>query len=68
MSLVQFHILLISISILFGVGFGFWEMAHYAGSHSRLDFGTGAASFAAALGLALYLFWFIRRLRSRPPV
>ncbi len=65
MSLVQFHILLISVSILFGTGFGFWEMAHYSNTHTPLDLWTGVASFAAAGGLGVYLWGFIRRLNKR---
>ena len=68
MSLVQFHIILISVSILFGIGFGFWEMAHCAASHCMIDRGTGIASFAAAAALAVYLVWFLRRLKKRPPL
>ncbi len=64
MSLFQFHIILILASILFGTGFGFWEMAHYAGSLSRVDLGTGIASFVLAAGLAVYLVWFVRRLKK----
>ena len=65
MSLVQFHIVLISVSILFGIGFGFWEMAHYTGSHCRMDCWTGIASFAAAAALSVYLLCFLRRLKMR---
>ena len=61
MSLIQFHIVLISVSILFGTGFGFWEMAHSASSHCMVDRWTGIASFAAAAGLAVYLARFIGR-------
>ena len=64
MSLIHFHIFLISVSILFGIGFGFWEMAHCAASHCMVDRWTGIASFAAAGALSLYLVWFLRRLKK----
>lgn len=65
MSLIQFHILLISISIFFGAGFGIWEMVRYAGSSERIDLWTGIASFAASGGFSVYLAWFLRRLKRR---
>ena len=66
MSLIHFHIFLISVSILFGVGFGFWEWAHAGGTRCMIDCWTGRASFAAAGLLAAYLFWFVRRIKKNP--
>ena len=65
MSLIHFHIFLISVSILFGIGFGFWEIAHSAGSKCMIDCWTGIASFAAAAVLAAYLTWFCCRLKKK---
>ena len=68
MSLIRFHRVLISISIFFGIGFGFWEMIHSAGTKCRIDCWTGMASFAAAVILAAYLFWFLKRLKKNPSI
>ena len=66
MSLIQFHIFLIAVSIIFGFGFGLWEAVHYGSSQLKIDLLTAAGSFAAALLLAAYLIWFLRRLKRRP--
>ena len=65
MSLIYFHILLISVSILFGIGFGFWEMTHCTVSHCMIDRWAGISSFAAAVALAIYLAWFLRRIKKK---
>ena len=61
MSLLYFHVALISIAALFAVYFGFWELAAYADSNAQVDWWTGMAFLVIAAATAVYLFWFIRK-------
>ena len=61
MSLVYFHIFLISVGILFSLGFGFWELNQHAQTGLTFDLATGIAAFAFGVLLAGYLAWFIKK-------
>ncbi len=61
MSLIYFHIGLISIATLFGVAVGFWELNAYAKSAKVVDLAAGIGFFVIAAGLAIYLIWFIQK-------
>ena len=65
MSLKSFHIVLISLSSLLALVFGGWSVRGYlaTGAESHLAFAVG--SFIGAIGLAVYIVWFARRIRSR---
>ena len=61
MSLIYFHMVLISTAILFSIGLGIWELGSFSNVHRILDLGVGIGSFVFALGLACYLIWFIKK-------
>jgi len=64
-SLKAFHIVLISLSSLLALVFGGWSVAAYraTGEVSSLLFAVG--SFVGAAGLAVYVTWFARKIRTR---
>ena len=61
MSLIYFHMFLISTGIVFSFGFGFWELSSFSASHKTLDLATAIGSFVFAVGLTVYLIWFIKK-------
>jgi hypothetical protein len=65
MSLIFFHIALISTTILFAFGLGIWGIEHYLRFHQSIDLWTGIGSFAVSILFAFYLGWFIRNLKKR---
>ena len=60
MSLLYFHAVLIVTAIIFGFGFGFWEMNLYQTAHQVIDAVSGIGSLAAAAALCFYLAWFVK--------
>jgi len=65
MSLIYFHIFLMSTGIIFSFGFGLWELSSFSASHKVLDLAMAIASFVFAVGLAVYLIWFVKK--KKPP-
>ena len=65
MSLKGFHILLISLSALLSLLFAGWSLHAWraTGEGSNLFFAVFSAVLAA--GLAVYVVWFARKMRSR---
>ena len=61
MSLVYFHIFLITVAVIFAAGFGFWELARFGNTDSQTDLWVSVVSFVFALGSAVYLAWFIKK-------
>jgi len=61
MSLIYFHIVLISSSIVFAAGFGGWEILNYSQTRILEDLGTGIMSLAFAVAMTVYLILFIRK-------
>ena len=64
MSLRHFHILFISVSTLLLLGFAAWVFL-VAAAEPGLN-ALGALSAVAAVGLLIYLVWFIRKSRRLP--
>ena len=63
MSLKGFHIVFVFISTALALGIGCWciYMDVIGGTHAYV---TGAiASFACAVGLVIYGFWFYRKMK-----
>lgn len=65
MSLIYFHIGLISCAIIFAGGFGFWEWNAFIVSGRPADLAASAGSYLTGIFLAVYLIWFIRRKIGR---
>jgi len=61
MSLIYFHIFLMSCGILFSLGFSLWEFSAYASLHKLFDLVTAVISLVFSIGLLLYLIWFIKK-------
>ena len=61
MSLIYFHMFLISTGVIFSFGFGLWELGHFSNAHKHIDLITGIVSFAFAFLLLCYLIWFVKK-------
>lgn len=55
MHLIWFHRVLIGAAIIFFAGFGVWELAAFRVAGDSLPLILAIGSFAAAVGLAVYL-------------
>ena len=65
MSLLQFHIVLISAAILLSAGLGFWGLNQYGISHGLEFVFVAGSSFLLGMLLAGYLVWFITKKLPR---
>jgi len=65
MSLIYFHIFLISTGILFSLGFSVWEFVNYQINHAAFDFIVATLSGCFTIGLFIYLIWFIKTKKSQ---
>lgn len=61
MSLYYFHAFLIATASVFGFYFGWWQYSAYLKSNEFLTVVCAVSSLAAALALAIYLIWFVRK-------
>ena len=59
MSLKAVHICFILLAAALAIGTGYWALRE-----GRLYFAIG--SFAVGAGLAIYLFWFLNKMRKVP--
>jgi len=64
-SLKGFHVLLITLSSLLLAVFGGWSLRAYATTGDGGQLATAVFSFALAGGLAVYIVWFARKVRTR---
>lgn len=65
MSLIYFHIFLISVGIVFSLGFGIWELSQFSATAKMFDLITGVVAFIFSSGLLIYLIWFIRKKKPQ---
>ncbi len=65
MSLLQFHIVLISAAILLALGLGAWAYEAYRASPNFLMGMTAIGSLILGFVLAVYLAWFITKKLPR---
>ncbi len=65
MSLLQFHIVLISAAILLSAGLGFWGIHEYEITHSLNSAATAGVSFLTGIGFVIYLVWFVAKKLPR---
>ncbi len=66
MQVTTAHKILIATAIGFFLIYALWELADYAQSGDATALAWSAAGTCAALGLAVYLWRFIRSLGSAP--
>jgi len=66
MSLKGFHCLFIVIAIIITGGFAYWAIADFTMTKKWLTLLLGLGSTAAALGLMVYFFWFLRKAKGLP--
>ena len=64
MSLETAHKILISTAVLFFCGYGLWELRGYSHVGEVGALLRGVGSLLAAVGLGVYLRWFLRSLRK----
>ena len=64
MSLKRFHIVLISLSSLLTLIFGGWSIRAWRETGESSSVALAVFSFAVAAGLAVYIVWFARKIRS----
>jgi hypothetical protein len=64
-SLKGFHVLLISLSSLLVLGFGGWSLSAWRAGGGTGQLVTALLCAVLALGLAVYVVWFARRIRTR---
>ncbi|MBI2095074.1 MAG: hypothetical protein HYT89_02780 [Candidatus Omnitrophica bacterium] len=60
MSLRAFHILFIVSAVTLAAGFGLWALRHDA----AWGLSIGLVSLTLAVALAVYLAWFIRKIKG----
>jgi hypothetical protein len=65
LSLKGFHVLLISLSSLLGLVFAGWSFHAFRATGRGAHLALAALSLAVAAGLAVYVVWFARRIRTR---
>lgn len=65
MSLIYFHMVLMLTGIVFFFGLGFWELSSFSASHKALDLAMAIGSFIFAVGLVVYLIWFIKKKKPQ---
>ena len=61
MSLIYFHIALISSGIAFFSFFSIWELGSFADTHKAFDLAMAISSFIFSFALACYLIWFLKK-------
>lgn len=66
MSLKSFHIFFILIAVAITAGFGWWGLREYSYFRNMLMLVLGALSFAGAVGLVVYLVWFLKKAKDLP--
>ncbi len=64
MSLKAFHFALITISVLLSSYFGVWCFQSYTDNQQTGYLVSSIGSFVCALGLVVYLGWFVRKLKD----
>jgi cell division protein FtsW (lipid II flippase) len=64
-SLKHVHVLLISLSVLLLVLFGGYSLHAWSAEGGGADLALGLFSLVLAGGLAVYVGWFVRKVRTR---
>lgn len=61
MSLRWFHLVFLLFAIMGADLFGGWALHEYFTANDRAMLGLGVVSLIGGLGLAGYVFWFVRK-------
>lgn len=64
MSLKAFHVFFVAVAILLALSFGVWGVRDYRADGDRTSLLLGVASFASSLILAIYGYWFLKKLKK----
>jgi len=63
MSLKNIHLIVMGISVLFALGFGFWAIQDFRfGTHSILNLSLGILSLITSAVMIYYMNWFRQEL------
>lgn len=65
MSLKIFHIFFILCALVLVGGLGLLEVNHFAQTQALLNILLAVIFFAGALGLAVYLLWFLKKSKRQ---
>jgi hypothetical protein len=63
-SVTTAHKILISVAVVFFIGYGLWELRHYAHLGDMGALLRGIAALVGAMGFGVYLRSFVRSLRK----
>ena len=63
MSLRTFHVIFIVCSIILTIGFGYWAMSNFQQHQTPAYLWTGVISFIAAIGLMVYEYFFLKKVK-----
>ena len=65
MSLKAFHIVFITVSVLFTFGFGAWGLwGYFSGQGGSLELGLGIGSLVSGVALLIYGKYFLKKFRN----
>lgn len=64
MNLKEFHLVLISLSILLAIGFGVWALKSYVTESSGVNLLLGLLSLLIGVALIFYIFWYVREIKK----
>ena len=64
MSLKALHVVFIAASIVLAFGFGAWSLKAYSNGESQTDLWFGIGSIAAGVGLIVYGWAVLKKLKN----
>ncbi len=64
MGLKSFHVFFIVAATLLALGFGMWSVSAWLDNRGGMWLAMGIGSFAVAIGLMVYGWWFLKKLRN----
>ncbi|RMG21376.1 MAG: hypothetical protein D6729_00875 [Deltaproteobacteria bacterium] len=62
MSLKAFHVFFVSVALVFCIGMGVWAAVAWKAHGGGLELALSAGSVAAAIALAVYGRWMLKKL------
>ena len=63
MSLKAFHLVFIVLSIVFAIIIGVWGVVNYGSSGKIAELALGIVSLVGAVGMSVYLYFFLRKFK-----